>query len=259
MKKISIIFAILAVFILLASCTNGGVDLAGNPVNIAGTWTGTIAYKQDADPDLPMACVPTVIGGAIVGYTDYSGTYVVEDSFTPPADYDEVDNTTGTPVTYHHLFYMDATNTTTTTVINSDGSMVETEVEVITRSARSAFSAAPNVYYYIHSNINNLNTTGGPVTTTNAVVAGTQTITTTTTYSTPVVNAAGSYDYTVNEITQTVNTGDFGNTTVTQQTATNYQTQTKATIQNNIDNIDIDDRTVAPTLVPVVWHRIETS
>lgn len=257
MKKISIIFAVLAIFMLLASCSNaaGEVDLAGNPVNLTGTWSGTIAYKQAADPDLPMSCIPTISGGKIVGYTDYAGTYVSETSFTPPADYDEID-TYSTSITYKHIFDMDSWITTKTVVVNPDGSFTDTTVTTTTRKARAALLASDGVLYRIHTNTSNLDTYT-QVASDAARVAGTSTYTVTNTYSAPVKATDGSdtYNYTVTKKYNYAPTGDFGTTGYSTTDPTTYENETKAQIQNRIDNNVIDNRTVAPTLVPVVWQN----
>lgn len=252
MKKISIIFAVLAVFMLLASCSNaaGEVDLAGNPVNLTGTWSGTIAYKQDADPDLPMSCV---VGGSPNGYTDYAGTYVFDEANqTPYADWDQISINDGTTYTYKHLYYVNTITTKTTTVVNSDGSMVVTEVETETQPARDFQSAPTNVYYYIHytNGTSPSYTTIAP-----AQTAGTATTTTTKTYSAPVKNLAGKYDYTVTTKKDSVETGALidgaastSSTVIAHETRTDFQSLLKSLV-------DIKDRTVAPTLVPVVWQN----
>jgi len=138
MKKISIVLAILAVF-LVFSCSNaaGPVDNAGNPVDLAGSWSGTVASKEDMEAAVSIF---TKVNGI-----DYQGTWVKEAATTKPTkDYDYsytyTSGSTTVTVTTKYIFNGATSVTTETRVIDATGSYVTTKVEKSEYAARAAIA-----------------------------------------------------------------------------------------------------------------------
>lgn len=253
MKKISIIFAVLAVFMLLASCSNaaGEVDLAGNPVELTGTWEGTLAYKGATQKDLPMSCVED---DSTNGYTDYAGTYVIESSFTAPSDYTEMKVDGTNTIAYKHLFNMGSTTEKITYVVNSDGSISATYVETYTQAARAEQTAAANTVYRVYSDPSDLSDFDD-VTTVPEFIAYAYTVTTTSSSTAPVIRADLDYDITTTQKTVTVSTIGGVTSSVTQEEPTTYQILTDTEFETLLKSLPLDKRTVTPTLKPVEWQN----
>lgn len=254
MKKISIIFAVLAVFMLLAGCSNaaGDVDLAGNPINLAGTWEGSMAYKGGTKMDLPMSCVED---GSTNGYTDYAGTYVIESSFTAPSDYTEMKVDGTNTITYKHLFNMGSTTEKTTLVVNSDGSISTTYVETYTQAARAEQTLAPaNTVYRVYSDPSDLSVFSDE-TTVPEFIAYAYTVTTTSSSTAPVIRADSKYDITRTEKTVTVSTIGGVTSSVTEEEPTTYEIVTYSQFKDYLTDLPLDKRTVTPTLKPVEWQN----
>lgn len=157
MKKISIVLAILAVF-LVFSCSNaaGPVDNAGNPVDLAGSWSGTVAWKVDQVVSAPAIFTNVYQGtmGGIDYYQDYQGTWVKEaETSKADKDYEKVETevttsgtmTTTETVTTKYIFDEPTITTTVTRVINADGSYTDTTVVTKEYPARAAISAVNQV------------------------------------------------------------------------------------------------------------------
>lgn len=163
MKKISIVLAILAVF-LVFSCSNaaGPVDNAGNPVDLAGSWSGTVASKEDMEAAVSIF---TKVNGI-----DYQGTWVKEAATTKPTkDYDYsytyTSGSTTVTVTTKYIFNGATSVTTETRVIDATGSYVTTKVEKSEYAARAAIAPVADTtttrtrynvdgttYYYVQDN-----------------------------------------------------------------------------------------------------------
>jgi len=253
MKKISIVLAILAVF-LVFGCSNaaGPIDAAGNPEQLTGTWIGTMAYKSVTKRDLPMSCIED---GSTNGYTDYAGTYVIESSFTAPADYTEPKVDGGATITYKHFFNMASTSSTSTYVVNSDGSYSFTTVETYTRLARAEQVLAPaNTVYRVYSNSNDLSDYDD-VTTLAEVTGYSYTRTYTGSQSAPVIREDLNYDVTRTGKTVTVTTVGGVTSSVTEEEPTTYAVLSDADFEDFYGVLPLEKRTVAPTLKPVEYQN----
>jgi len=161
MKKIAIVFAVLAA-LLAFSCANpaGGVDLAGNPESLTGSWSGSVAYKSATQFAYPMS---------FVGTTDTTGTWVkMYNSPALQSDYDKPVSgyrTNGsaletTTTTEKYIFNGSTTTEVTTRVIASDGSYVETVVTTTTYNARAAITPAAGVRYFVNNTNDGLTNAG---------------------------------------------------------------------------------------------------
>lgn len=234
MKKISIVLAILAVF-LVFSCSNAAepvynVDLAGNPIDLAGTWSGSVPYESKLYP----ANVTSIVDGV-----DYTGTWVKEEVLSEPkADFVSVStkNVDGTVyTTRYNYFYNDDTKTRTTTrVIASDGSYVETVVTSTSHKERAQMTVptdtASVTNYYI---IDGSSYTSGAVIP--AVKGGVEVETETKTVTYTELDN-GNYDITTVTKTDSVESGAY-------YTTPDTSTTTKTTVDRDQSDLTFDNFT----------------
>jgi len=152
MKKISIVLAILAVF-LVFSCSNaaGPVDNAGNPVDLAGSWSGTVAWKVDQVVSAPaiFTNIYKITGGGMGYYQDVQGTWVKSVETSPRAkNYDQIQyrdfGADQVAVTYKFVFNTSDSTTTESYVINADGGYVYKKVESKNYLAWDPIAPVPN-------------------------------------------------------------------------------------------------------------------
>lgn len=241
MKKISIIFAVLAIFMLLASCSNaaGGVDLAGNPVDLAGTWSGSVAYESDVLP----ANVTSIVSGI-----DYTGTWVKEEYVSgPAADYDEIETeTVGTNVytnTTHYLFNANTVTKTTTRVIATDGTYTETVVTKKERKARPQITVPTDTAYaQVYYNVDGVVYSSGAVIAERLGGLITETVTKTVTYT---ELETGNYDITTVTKTDSVESGAYYTTPDTSTTTITTVSRDQSDL--TFDNFTRSDYVQTPT------------
>jgi len=263
MKKISIIFAVLAIFMLLASCSNaaGKVDLAGNPVELTGTWEGSVAYKGDLDYFLPLTGEYTLNGsGKINGYTDDSGTYTYQDIDALSKDTVSTVTNAGTTTTINNIYNGETTTTTYTVVINADGSSTVTKVVASETKARASITVPTNNVYNVYVD-GAYDDTYYATEVIPEVLGGTFTTTTTYTRSVPVVTGTNLVYDTTESIIYTVSGTLYSGVTPTPsaETETGVVSDTDC-IPDEVFPADLDFeddfiKTVEPTLEPVSYSN----
>lgn len=189
MKKIASLL-VAGIVLLSLGCENPTVDLAGNPVDLAGSWSGSVSYRD-------LKTVEPVVTKTVSYYNgaNYEGTWEKVAIITKAdKDYDKTTTeittsgttTTTTTNTIKYLFNKPTVTTTTSRVIESNGSYVETEVVETVYPARAAIPAALNtqtvattavanvrIYYVVEDENGNTTTYNQDYTATNIPTGGT--------------------------------------------------------------------------------------